>query len=140
MSGEEGLLSDHIRFAHLADLQPVTPNRAIGLHASISTQLCAHSLDQKTGEWRPNLQCFIDRIASHPERLQYMYFNTVILLRAISRAGPYLAAYDLSTGAGQEETTTLTTQLLNQVIAVADSVGQFDETSLFRGEDAKVGV
>ncbi|KAG8911544.1 hypothetical protein FRC00_006288 [Tulasnella sp. 408] len=107
-----------------------------GLHASISTQLCLHNLDQRSGEWRPSLQCFVDRVASHPERLQYMYFNTVLLLRAISRAERYLAAYDLNTGGGQDENA-LTTSLVREVIDRAKVVGQFDETQLFQGE-AKV--
>ncbi|KAG8932929.1 hypothetical protein FRC01_011646 [Tulasnella sp. 417] len=104
-----------------------------GLHASISTQLCFHNLDQRSGQWNPSLQCFTDRVASHPERLQYMYFNTVLLLRAISRAESYLSAYDLNTGGGQDENT-LTTRLVREVIDRAKVVGQFDETQLFRGE------
>ncbi|KAG8710877.1 hypothetical protein FRC09_020894, partial [Ceratobasidium sp. 395] len=47
-----------------------------GLHASISTHICAENLNQMTGEWGPDLQCYIDRVASHPERLQNIYFNT----------------------------------------------------------------
>ncbi|KAG8972951.1 hypothetical protein FRC05_009367 [Tulasnella sp. 425] len=104
-----------------------------GLHASISTQLCFHNLDQRTGEWKPSLQCFTDRVASHPERLQYMYFNTVLLLRAISRAERYISAYDLNTGGGQDEHS-LTTRLVGEVIEKAKVVGQFDETKLFQGE------
>ncbi|CDS02108.1 hypothetical protein, partial [Sporisorium scitamineum] len=41
-----------------------------GLHASISIHICHDFLDTKTGEWAPNLECFITRIAEHPERLQ----------------------------------------------------------------------
>lgn len=65
-----------------------------------------------------------------------MYFNTVLLLRAISRAERYLAAYDLNTGGGQDENA-LTTSLVREVIDRAKVVGQFDETQLFQGE-AKV--
>ncbi|KAG9000378.1 hypothetical protein FRB94_005480 [Tulasnella sp. JGI-2019a] len=110
-----------------------------GLHASISIHLCKHNLDQKTGTWAPNLQCFIDRIASNPERLQYVYFNAVILLRAIARAGPYLSAYDIYTGIDASgDADKATSQLMENVIRTAKNVGQFDETSLFRGEDAQV--
>ena len=65
-----------------------------GLHASISTHICFEHFNQTTGEWGPNLECFISRIASHPERLENIYFNAILLLRAVSRIGPYLSAYD----------------------------------------------
>ncbi|KAH8922415.1 endoplasmic oxidoreductin [Atractiella rhizophila] len=46
-----------------------------GLHASISMHICSEYLNQKTGDWGPNLECFITRIAQHPERLQNIYFD-----------------------------------------------------------------
>ncbi|KAG8849349.1 hypothetical protein FRB96_000885 [Tulasnella sp. 330] len=94
-----------------------------GLHASISTHLCKHNFDQRTGTWSPNLQCFIDRIASHPERLQYIYFNAVLLLRAVARAGPYLAAYDIYTGVGSSgDVDKVTSRLMHNVISTAKNV------------------
>jgi hypothetical protein len=107
-----------------------------GLHASISTHICHEYLDQATGEWGPNLECFISRVASHPERLQYIYFNTVLLLRAVARIGPYLSAYDICTGNERDEIDSRVQ--LSKVIEIAEKAGRFDETSLFRGEDAKV--
>ncbi|KAJ7217832.1 hypothetical protein GGX14DRAFT_598179, partial [Mycena pura] len=116
-----------------------------GLHASISTHICNEYLNQTTGEWAsllepptgPNLQCFINRVASHPERLQYIYFNTVLLLRAIARLGPYLQAFDYcSTGTHEDDAETLAT--LHNVIGIAQRAGRFDETVLFRGEDATI--
>ncbi|KAF9075420.1 hypothetical protein BDP27DRAFT_1257115 [Rhodocollybia butyracea] len=108
-----------------------------GLHASISTHICAEYLNQTTGEWSPNLQCFVNRIASHPERLQYIYFNTVLLLRAVARLGPYLTAYDYcSTGTVQDDVETKE-KLLN-VISIAQKAGKFDESVLFRGENANI--
>lgn len=35
-----------------------------GLHASISIHICDEYLDQQTGEWSPNLDCFISRIST----------------------------------------------------------------------------
>lgn len=93
-----------------------------------------------TQEWGPDLQCFIDRVASHPERLQYIYFNTVLLLRAVARAGPYLEAYDTSSGVNQDLPGEAAPALLKDVISVANNVGQFDETSLFRGSEATVST
>lgn len=128
---------------------------ALGLHASISTHICHEDFNQTTGQWvqhifvllflthlthsqqGPNLQCFIDRIASYPERLQYIYFNTVLLLRAVARIGPYLSAYDYC-GDGTHEKDVLTLDKLNSVVSIAQNVGKFDEKALFRGENAKV--
>lgn len=56
-----------------------------GLHASISLHICHDYLDQRTGERKPNLQCFVERIAQHPERLQNIYFNHVVLTRALAK-------------------------------------------------------
>ncbi|KAL1705002.1 hypothetical protein EV121DRAFT_204574 [Schizophyllum commune] len=108
-----------------------------GLHASISTHICYESLDKETGEWGPNLPCFVARIASHPERLQYIYFNTVLMLRAVARLGPYLEAYDYC-AFGKHEDDEETLSKLHNVIDTAQTVGKFDETVLFRGENANV--
>ncbi|KAF5370868.1 hypothetical protein D9758_001902 [Tetrapyrgos nigripes] len=108
-----------------------------GLHASISTHICMEYLNQSTGEWYPNLQCFVNRIASHPERLQYIYFNTVLLLRAVARIEPYLSAYDYcSTGTHEDDVET--EAKLSDVLSIAKKAGRFDETVLFRGENANV--
>jgi ERO1-like protein beta len=76
-------------------------------------------------------------VASHPERLQYIYFNTVLLLRAVARLGPYLSAFDYcSTGTHEDDQQTLET--ISKVVAIAQNVGKFDESVLFRGENANV--
>lgn len=87
----------------------------------------------------PNLECFIDRVVSHPERLQYIYFNTVLMLRAVARLGPYLSAFDYcSTGNHEDDQQTLAK--IFSVVDIAQNVGKFDETMLFRGEDANVSA
>lgn len=79
----------------------------------------------------------MDRVASHPERLQYIYFNTVLLLRAVARLGPYLSAFDYcSSGTHEDDQQTLET--VSKVIAIAQNTGKFDESVLFRGENANV--
>ncbi|KAJ3568857.1 hypothetical protein NP233_g5439 [Leucocoprinus birnbaumii] len=108
-----------------------------GLHASISTHICHEYLNQTTGEWGPNLNCFIDRVASHPERLQYIYFNTILLLRAAHRLGPYLSAFDYCS-TGKHEDDAETWGHLAKVLQIAKDAGKFDETVLFRGENANV--
>lgn len=108
-----------------------------GLHASISTHICWENMrDQKEGVWGPDLQCFISRIATHPERLQNVYFNTVLMLRALARIGPYLSAYDLCSG--DESVDEFTKSELQKSIGLAQKVGKFDESVLFRGQNAVV--
>ncbi|KAF5351640.1 hypothetical protein D9756_007549 [Leucocoprinus leucothites] len=108
-----------------------------GLHASISTHICHEYLNQSTGEWGSNLNCFIDRVASHPERLQYIYFNTILLLRAVHRVGPYLSAFDYCS-TGKHEDDAETWDRLAKVLDIARDTGKFDETVLFRGENANM--
>jgi len=110
-----------------------------GLHTSISTHICHDMMDQSTGQWGPDLQCFINRVAAYPERLQSLYFDVVLLLRAVARLGPYLSAYDYCGTDDHEKGVHLETQeRLGRVIDVATAVGKFDETVLFRGENANV--
>jgi hypothetical protein len=108
-----------------------------GLHASISTHICHGYLDQSTGERYQNLQCFVERVASYPERLQYIYFNTVLLLRAVARIGPYLSAYDYC-ALGTHEDDAETLDKVAKVVSIATNVGKFDETALFRGDNANI--
>ncbi|KAI6157561.1 hypothetical protein BKA82DRAFT_4058590 [Pisolithus tinctorius] len=119
-----------------------------GLHASISTHICAEYLNQSTGEWGPSLQCFVNRVASHPERLQYIYFDAVLLLRAVARVAPYLSAYDYCATSSviphdhphepdlMDEVRTRVR--LENVLQIAKRTGKFDESVLFRGENANV--
>ena len=124
-----------------------------GLHASISIHICHDYLDQTTGEWAPSLQCFITRLATHPERLSNVYFNAVLLLRAVARAAPYLEAYDIGTAPSgryadekvmakrKEDKEARTT--LAQVLRLAGGDGVergFDEADFFAGDDAVVCV
>jgi len=124
---------------------------SIGLHASISIHICHDYLDQETGEWAPNLQCFISRLASHPERLSNVYFNAILILRAVARAAPYLQAYDIGTApvgrhlddrakALQMEDKEAK-EALKEVLKLArsDEIAKgFDEGDFFIGEDATV--
>ena len=79
----------------------------------------------------------MNRVASHPERLQYIYFNTVLLLRAVARLGPYLNAYDYCASATHDEHA-LTLSTVERVVDLAKTAGKFDETALFAGANAAV--
>ena len=69
-----------------------------GMHASISTHLCADYLNQTTGEWGPNLQCYKERLHEHPERIANLYFNYAFVLRAVGKLRDYVQDYTFCTG------------------------------------------
>jgi hypothetical protein len=86
-------------------------------------------------------------LASHPERLSNIYFNAVLLLRAIARAEPYLQAYDIETAKGLNDAVGLQCDAVakRDMRAVLDMArdsgsGAFDEKTLFRSSDASVSV
>ena len=71
--------------------------------------------------------------------MKYIYFNNVLMMRAVSRLGPYLSAYDYcSCNSETHEEDKFTLDKLKRVIEISENVGQFDESVLFRGEDANV--
>lgn len=66
-----------------------------------------------------------------------MYFNTVLMLRAVARAAPLLRAYDYCS-TGTHEGDAAAGAAVGRVLDIAARVGAFDETALFRGENANV--
>ncbi|OIW26100.1 endoplasmic oxidoreductin [Coniochaeta ligniaria NRRL 30616] len=105
-----------------------------GMHASISTHLCWDFLNQTTGQWQPNVACYVSRLHEYPDRISNLYFNYALLTRAIAKLGPYLAepgAYTFCTGDPAEDAATRA-----KVLAVAEqasSVPQiFDENLMFK--------
>ncbi|RPA84684.1 endoplasmic oxidoreductin [Ascobolus immersus RN42] len=69
-----------------------------GMHASISMHLCWDYLNQTTGEWGPNLDCFINRFTGHPERIQNIYFNYALVLRALTKLRTTFGSYTFCPG------------------------------------------
>ncbi|KAG9303644.1 hypothetical protein G9A89_018541 [Geosiphon pyriformis] len=107
-----------------------------GLHSSISIHICDEYLNQTTGEWGPNLDCFISRVGSHPERIQNVYFNFVVLLRAISKISEYLKNYAFCTG-GEKAEDLKVKNMLNELINTATSCpGTFDEKLMFTSKES----
>lgn len=105
-----------------------------GLHASISIHICDDYLDQRTGTWAPNLECFITRIGEHPERLQNVYFTYVVLLRALAKSGPQLVR---TIGATVGDTATV--DKFEHLLRLAQGCPTtFDEGSMFSGPEAAV--
>ncbi|PWN47814.1 endoplasmic oxidoreductin [Violaceomyces palustris] len=106
-----------------------------GLHASISIHICNEFLDQRTGEWAPNLECFITRIAEHPERLQNVYFNYVLILRALARLGDESQSFSLRKGDEIEDVQTRK-ELSSLIQSAKDCPPTFDEGQMFVGKGA----
>jgi ERO1-like protein beta len=64
-----------------------------GMHSSISVHLCWDYLNQTTGTWGPNAQCFEERFNGRMERIDNMYFNYALLLRAVQKLKNYVPYY-----------------------------------------------
>ncbi|KAF3928303.1 hypothetical protein AA313_de0209206 [Arthrobotrys entomopaga] len=108
-----------------------------GMHASISMHLCWDFMNQTTGQWGPNLQCYKDRLHNHPDRIQNIYFNYALLLRAVSKLRNNLKSYTFCSG--DKRTNELTRK---RIAALTDGVAShppvFDESLMFRDENAPV--
>jgi len=107
-----------------------------GMHSSISVHLCWDYLNQTTGLWSPNLDCFINRFRGHPERIQNIYFNYAILLRAVEKLKNYFPQYTFCSGDHLQNRLTKA-----KVLKLANSIPAdhtiFDESVMFQ-EDAQV--
>lgn len=102
-----------------------------GMHASISTHLCHEYLNQTTGEWGPNLQCYQDRMLAHPERVSNLYFNYALVLRAVGKLKDYVQEYTFCTGDPTQDTKTkemITT--LAEAVPAGPQI--FDESVMFQ--------
>lgn len=101
-----------------------------GMHASITTHICNDYLNQTTGAWGPNLQCYQDRLATHPERISNLYFNYAVLLRAVTKLRTYLRNYTFCLGDPDQDAATK-----SKVLRLADRAASgpriFDETTMF---------
>ncbi|GAQ43454.1 endoplasmic oxidoreductin-1 [Aspergillus tubingensis] len=106
-----------------------------GMHASISTHLCWDYLNQTTGQWHPNLQCFKDRLHDHPERISNLYFNYALVSRAVAKLQKHLHNYNycvsdpIQDAMTREKVSKLTSTL-------ADRPQIFDENLMFQDPSA----
>jgi hypothetical protein len=106
-----------------------------GMHASISTHLCFDYLNQTTGQWGPNLECYKERLHKHPERISNLYFNYALVLRAVGKLRNYVQDYTFCTGDPVQDTKT---KKMITVLADAIPAGPqiFDESVMFRDTTA----
>ncbi|KAK1782693.1 endoplasmic oxidoreductin-1 [Copromyces sp. CBS 386.78] len=107
-----------------------------GMHASISTHLCWDFLNQTTGQWQPNLSCYVNRLHNFPDRISNLYFNYALLTRAVAKLGPYLSSheeYTFCTGDPAQDADTRA-KVLAVTSKAANSVPGpvFDESLMFK--------
>ncbi|KAK5120329.1 hypothetical protein LTR85_006268 [Meristemomyces frigidus] len=106
-----------------------------GMHASISTHLCYDYLNQSTGEWGPNLQCYKERLHEHPERISNLYFNYAFLLRAVGKLRDYVQDYTFCTGDPIQDKQTK--DMIRRLAGAIPSGPQiFDESVMFQDQTA----
>ena len=104
------------------------------MHASISMHICAEYLDPFSGQWKANATCFDHRLRNHPQRLENIFFNYVLVSRAIGKVRPFLEEFSYCSGdVGLDALT------LSKVKAVAERAGdvRFDERPLFADAELK---
>ncbi|KAG2415599.1 endoplasmic oxidoreductin 1 precursor [Aspergillus terreus] len=106
-----------------------------GMHASITTHLCWDYLNQTTGEWHPNLQCFKERLHDHPERISNLYFNYALVSRAVAKLRKHLQNYTYCTSDPVQDS--LTKEKVSRLTAtLAERPQIFDENLMFQDPSA----
>ncbi|KAF9974195.1 hypothetical protein BGZ73_002448 [Actinomortierella ambigua] len=107
-----------------------------GLHASISIHICDEYFNQTTGVWGPNLECFVNRVGAHPDRMENLFFDYSMLLRAVSKMSRYLKDYSFCTGNAEEDMQVK--GMVDKFIETAQRTPtSFDEKAMFVGPDAQ---
>ncbi|KAL1975182.1 hypothetical protein VTN31DRAFT_3574 [Thermomyces dupontii] len=106
-----------------------------GMHASISTHLCWEYLNQTTGEWGPNIQCYKDRLHNHPERISNLYFNYAVVSRAVAKLQKHLRDYTFCSFDPEQDRDTKA-----KVMELTDALNSrpqiFDEAVMFQDAGA----
>lgn len=108
-----------------------------GMHSSISMHLCWDYLNQTTGEWSPNLDCFINRFNGHKERLQNIYFNYALLVRAVAKLRNWFPQYTFCSGDWQTNRMTKA-KVTNLVKVLPTDTSIFDESVMFQDDMASL--
>jgi len=121
-----------------------------GMHTSISTHLCWDYLNQTSGEWvliprnaksnqqGPNVECFKSRVWNNPQWIENLYFNYVVVLRAITKLSTYLEEYTYCTGDSISQND-LTVAKVRTLISTAQvAAPSFDESRMFDPADPTI--
>lgn len=101
-----------------------------GMHASISAHLCWDFMNQSTGEWQPNAQCYMSRLHSHPDRISNLYFNYALVTRAVAKLGRYVKDYTYCIDDDTEDAVTRA-KVLEVTDQAASVPNLFDESLMF---------
>ena len=110
-----------------------------GMHASISTHLCHDYLNQTTGEWGPNLQCYQERLETHPDRISNLYFNYALVLRALTKLRSHLQGYTFCSGDLVQDRDTKS-KVLRLIDQAASGPAIFDEKLMFQDSAVAGGL
>lgn len=74
-----------------------------GLHASITTHICAQWLNPKTLIWEMNYECFRKRILPFTDHISNMYFYWTVMTRAMSKLAPFFEPQTFCHGSPDEK-------------------------------------
>ncbi|ORX88913.1 ERO1-domain-containing protein, partial [Basidiobolus meristosporus CBS 931.73] len=108
-----------------------------GLHASISVHVCDEFYNKTTGEWGHNMPCYHYRVGKFPERIENVYFNYALLLRAVNKMSNYLNMYDFCSG--DKQTDDEVKDLVNNVVSLTSSCPPtFNEKAFFNDPRSRV--
>lgn len=99
-----------------------------GMHASISAHICAAYLNQLSGKWEANATCFDERLRAHPERVSNLFFNYVVVSRAIGKLRDYLDHYTFCSGDPSHDM--YTSSQVRRITTLASDI-HYDESPLF---------
>ncbi|KAA8514902.1 hypothetical protein F0562_018081 [Nyssa sinensis] len=108
-----------------------------GLHSSISIHIAAdYLLDEAKNLWGQNLTLLYDRVLRYPDRVRNLYFNFLLVLRAVTKAADYLEQAEYETGNSEEDlkTQSLMRRLLYNSKLQAACPVPFDEAKLWKGQ------
>ncbi|KAG0285947.1 hypothetical protein BGZ96_009882 [Linnemannia gamsii] len=84
----------------------------------------------------PNLECFVSRVGAHPDRLENIFFDYSILVRAVTKLSGYLRDYEFCTGNPEEDANVKA--MVDKLIEVSNkSPAIFDEKAMFVGPGAQ---
>ncbi|TKX23327.1 endoplasmic reticulum oxidoreductin ERO1 [Elsinoe australis] len=132
---QRGSIDDQMEFDDQCIEKRVFYRVISGMHASISTHLCYNYLNQTTGQWGPNLQCYKERLHNYPERISNLYFNYALVLRAVGKLKDHILHYTFCTGDPVEDQRTK--QLVHGLAqALPGGPELFDESILFQENPA----
>lgn len=132
---QSGAIEDGLEFEDECLEKRVFYRVISGMHASISTHLCHDYLNQTTGAWGPNLECYKERLHAHPERISNLYFNYALVLRAVGKLRDYVQDYTFCTGDSEQDAATK--HMIAKLAGAIPSGPQiFDESIMFVDQTA----